>query len=91
VGRRIGKLVDSLLRAATRNGMRRGLGGEHWAWFVIAGAAYLLRRARRPDERVERIDLQPGERYLVSLLPTGGRKGSAGSPGSPGLPGSSTG
>lgn len=69
--------------------MRRGLGGEHWAWFVIAGAAYLLRRARRPDERVEQIDLKPGERYLVSLLPTGGRA----APSAPAAssPGSSTG
>jgi hypothetical protein len=82
VGRPIGKLVDSLLRAATRNGVRRGLGGEHWAWFVVAGTAYLIRRARRPDDRVERIDLQPGERYLVSVLPTGGRGAASGSPGS---------
>ena len=56
----------------TRTGVRRGLAGEHWAWFVVAGAAYVLRRSRRPDERVERIDLHPGDRYLVTLQPEGG-------------------
>jgi hypothetical protein len=65
----VGRLIDSLLRKATRTGVRRGLAGEHWAWLVIAAAAYALQRARRPDTRVERIDLQPGERYLVTLQP----------------------
>lgn len=70
----MGRLVDKFLRWATRTGVRRGFGGEHWAWLVIAGAAYVLRRARRPDERVERIDLRPGERYLVTLVPDGGHR-----------------
>ncbi len=70
----MGRLVDKLLRWATRTGVRRGFGGEHWAWLVIAGAGYLLQRARRPDERVERIDLEPGERYLVSIQSDGGRR-----------------
>lgn len=74
MGKRLGRLVDAFLRKATRTGMRRGLGGEHWAWLVVAGAAYLLQRARRPDERVERIDLQPGDRYLVTLQPADGRR-----------------
>ncbi|MDA8311375.1 MAG: hypothetical protein M0Z46_12345 [Actinomycetota bacterium] len=66
--------MDSVLKRVTRAGLRRGLGGEHWAWLVIAGAAYLLRRARRPDDRVERIDVRPGERYLVTLQLNGGRQ-----------------
>lgn len=70
----MGRLVDKFLRWATRTGVRRGFGGDHWAWLVIAGAGYLLQRARRPNERVERIDLKPGERYLVSLLSDGGRR-----------------
>ena len=74
MGNPLRRLIDSLLRRATRTGVRRGLGGEHWAWLVIAGAAYLLQRARRPDDRVERIDLKPGDRYLVTLQPEGGRQ-----------------
>jgi hypothetical protein len=70
----VGRLIDALLRRATRTGMRRGLSGEHWAWFLIAAAAYVLRRARRPDERTERIDLRPGERYVVTLLPSVARR-----------------
>lgn len=74
MGKRTGRLTDAFLRRATRTGLRRGLGGEHWAWLVVAGAAYVLRRARRPDERVEQIDLQPGDRYLVTLQPGTGRR-----------------
>lgn len=70
----MGRLIDSLLRRATRTGLRRGLGGEHWAWLVVAGAAYMLQRARRPDTRTEQIDIRPGERYLVSLQPRFARR-----------------
>ncbi|MGC8472640.1 MAG: hypothetical protein ACP5PM_10170 [Acidimicrobiales bacterium] len=56
-----------------RSSLHRGLAGEHWAWLVIAAAAFVLRRARRPDKRVERIDLEPGDRYLVTLQPRGAR------------------
>jgi hypothetical protein len=65
------RAVDALLRKLTRTGFRRGLGGGHWAWFVVAGAAFLLQRARRPDDAVARLDLEPGHRYVVSLLEPG--------------------
>ncbi|HTX62687.1 MAG TPA: hypothetical protein VMD28_03560 [Acidimicrobiales bacterium] len=74
-------LIDSLLRRATRAGMRRGLAGGHWAWLVIAAAAYVLRRARRPEDRVERIDLRPGDRYLVTLQRRPGRHETGDGPG----------
>lgn len=63
------RLVDLVLRKATRTGLRRGLSGEHWAWLVVAGAAYVLQRARRPDDDPVTIDLEPGERYVVSVVP----------------------
>jgi hypothetical protein len=60
-------VVDRLLRRLSRTGLRRALAGEHWAWFVIAGAAFLLRRSRVRDDKVTTLDLHPGERYLVSV------------------------
>lgn len=69
----MGSLIDALLRWATRSGLRRGLAGEHWAWLVIGITAYALQRSRRPSEHVERLRLRPGDRYLVRLLPAGGR------------------
>ena len=59
--------MDSLLRALTRAAFRRGMSGQHWTWFVLAGAAFVLRRARRPDDLATTIDLAPGDRYLLSL------------------------
>ena len=67
-------LVDSLLRRVARSSFRRGLAGEHWAWLLIAASAFVLRRARRPGERVERIKLEQGDRYLVTLQPGQARR-----------------
>lgn len=68
----IGRLVDGLLRRVARSGLRRGLAGEGWAWIALAGAAFLVRRARRPADATATIDLAPGDRYLVTLLARGG-------------------
>jgi len=76
--------VDRLLRLLSRTGLRRGMAGEHWAWFVLAGAAVVLRRARRPgDDLVLSRRLEPGERYMVTLMAPG-RRGKAAAPGAPG-------
>lgn len=72
--------MDALLRRLSRTGLRRGLHGEHWAWLVLAGAAYLLRRGLERPEASATVDLTPGERYLVRLVPPAkgrGRKGRA--------------
>ena len=74
--------MDALLRRLARAGLRRGLAGEHRAWLLVAAAAYVLRRARRPSERTERIRLRAGDRYLVTLTPGGGRR-RARTPGGP--------
>ena len=59
--------MDRLLRRLSRSGFRRGMAGEHWAWFALALAAFALRRARRPSEDVTTLELRAGERYVVTL------------------------
>lgn len=59
--------IDVVLRRLSRAGIRRGLAGGHWAWWVIAGAAFVLRRARRREDLRTTIDLKSDERYLVTL------------------------
>ncbi|MGH9109990.1 MAG: hypothetical protein ACRDY3_11100 [Acidimicrobiales bacterium] len=70
--------MDALLRWLGRSGLRRGLSGGHWAWLVVAGASFLLRRTRRPDDASATINLAPGERYLVRLVEAGRRTGPSG-------------
>lgn len=70
--------MDALLRRLGRAAFRRGLAGEHWAWLVLAGAAYLLRRARRPEDASTTLALEPGQRYLVRLVSPDGRRGRKG-------------
>ncbi len=60
--------MDALLRRLARSGLRRGMNGDHWAWFVLAGSAFLLRRARRrPDALIMSVPIEAGQRYLVTL------------------------
>jgi len=57
-------LLQRLMWLATRRGMR----GEHWAWFVLAGGAYVLQRARRRgDPVVYSTQAAPGDRLLVTI------------------------
>jgi hypothetical protein len=76
--------VDRLLRLLSRTGFRRAMAGEHWTWFVVAAAAVLLRRARRPEDTVVLSRrLEPGERYLVTLTApgSGGTSAASAAPG----------
>jgi hypothetical protein len=60
--------MDYLLRRLAKVATRRGMRGEHWAWFVLAGGAYVLRRARRrEDPLVFSRQMGPGDRLLVSI------------------------
>jgi hypothetical protein len=64
--------VDYLLRRLVRSATRRGLRGEHWAWFALAGAAYLLRRSRgRNRAVVYSRTVRTGDRLVVSLQAAG--------------------
>jgi hypothetical protein len=68
--------VDRLLRRLARSGFRRGMDGEHWAWFVIALSAFALRRARRArDAPILSVPIKPGERFVVSLSAPASRRG----------------
>ena len=59
--------MDALLRRLVRAAVRRGLAGD-WTWLVIAGSAYVLRRALRPkDELVYSLKIAPGEQILISV------------------------
>lgn len=80
----MGRMIDRLLRKATSAGLRRGLSGEHWAWLLVAGAAFVLRRARTPSDDTVTLDLSPGDRYEVAVLaPGGGRARRGASKGRP--------
>jgi hypothetical protein len=47
--------------------VRRGLAGD-WTWLVIAGSAFVLRRALRPkDDIVSSLRIAPGEQILISV------------------------
>jgi hypothetical protein len=68
--------VEALLRRALRAGARRllrsagrrALGGEYWAWIVVAGAGLVLRRARaKSDPVISTRRLRPGDSFLVTL------------------------
>jgi len=59
--------MDYLLRRLGRTALRRGISGEHWAWLAIGIGAFVLRRARRPDDDVVSIPIRSGERFVVSL------------------------
>lgn len=59
--------MDTILRRLARAGFRRGMEGQHWAWFALALAAFVLRRARRVTDDVTTLELRPGETYVVTL------------------------
>ena len=59
--------MDALLRRLVRAAVRRGLAGD-WTWLVIAGSAFVLRRALRPkDDIVSSLRIAPGEQILISV------------------------
>jgi hypothetical protein len=60
--------VDYLLRRLVKTATRRGMRGEHWAWFALAAGAYVLQRARRREPPVVYSrTVGPGDRLLVSI------------------------
>lgn len=60
-----------------RTAIKRGAKGGHWAWYVLALGAWVLRRdqARRAQAPLS-TSLQPGETVMITALgdPPKGRK-----------------
>jgi hypothetical protein len=59
--------VDRLLRRILRAGVRRGIAGN-WSWLVLAGAAFVLRRALNDTGgKVSSVTVSPGEQVLITV------------------------
>ena len=60
--------MDYLLRRLVKVAARKGMRGEHWAWFALAAGAYVLQRARRrEDPVVYSRRVAAGDSLLVSI------------------------
>ena len=59
--------MDLLLRRFLRAGVRRGLGGN-WYWFFLAGATWFLRRVLSDrTSAVSKVTVAPGEQVLITV------------------------
>jgi hypothetical protein len=59
--------VDFLLRRFLRAGVRRGIGGN-WYWFFLAGATWFLRRVLNDRaSAVSELHIAPGEQVLITV------------------------
>jgi hypothetical protein len=69
IRRVIAEAIDWWLLRRLNVAIRRGMTGEHWAWFAMAAGAYLIRRTRRrqPKPVVLSERLQTGQRLLLTI------------------------
>lgn len=59
--------MDILLRRFLRAGVRRGLGGN-WYWFFLVGATWFLRRVLNDrSSAVSSVKIAPGEQVLITV------------------------
>ena len=59
--------MDVLLRRFLRAGVRRGLAGN-WYWFFLAGATFFLRRVLNDRAAVvSTVTVSPGEQVLITV------------------------
>jgi hypothetical protein len=59
--------VDYLLRRFLRAGVRRGLGGN-WYWFFLVGATWFLRRVLNDRASiVSSVTVAQGEQVLITV------------------------
>jgi hypothetical protein len=60
--------VTALIGWLYRSALKRGARGQHWAWYIVALGAWVLRRDR--DHRgsaLLRVPIKPGDRIEVSM------------------------
>jgi len=66
----MGAIIGWLYRSA----LKRGARGGHWAWYVVALGAFILRRDREQrSEAVVSVPVKPGDRILVTMRELGSR------------------
>ena len=59
--------MDLLLRRFLRAGVRRGIGGN-WYWFFLVGATWFLRRVLNDrTSAVSSVTVAPGEQVLITV------------------------
>ena len=59
--------MDFLLRRFLRAGVRRGLGGN-WYWFFLVGATWFLRRVLSDrSSAVSSVKIAPGEQVVITV------------------------
>jgi len=59
--------VQRLLWRLVRLALRRGIGGDHWSWFALSAATFILRRALQPTrDPVITLPMRPGDEYMVT-------------------------
>jgi hypothetical protein len=60
--------MDLFFRRLLRSAFRRGMADRNWAWFVIAGCVFVLRRTLSDDRGlVSSVKIAPGEQVLISV------------------------
>jgi hypothetical protein len=60
--------VDIVLRKILRTALRHGVADQHWAWLVMGGCAFILRRSLRGNGAVvSSLHIAPGEQVMISV------------------------
>jgi len=61
--------MNSVLNYLEVKAFGRGMRGYNTAWFVVAGAVWMILRARRSEGVVYRTRIDPGDRLIISSGP----------------------
>jgi hypothetical protein len=60
--------MDVFVRRLIRSAFRRGMADRNWAWLVIAGCIYVLRRTLgNKGGVVSSFKIAPGQQVLISV------------------------
>ena len=60
--------MTALIGWLYRSALKRGARGDHWAWYLVALGALILRRDRdRRSASLISVPIKPGDRIEVSM------------------------